>query len=88
VEVGYWWVPILRLGEECFGAAVLRPSEFANALDEVLKEIRAEATRSGNPMRTVYPTAVPVKGAALAESDCQAHATSRRNNVPWWRRRV
>lgn len=41
VEVGYWWVPILRLGEECFGAPVLRPNEFANALDEVLKEIRA-----------------------------------------------
>jgi hypothetical protein len=53
VEVGIWWVPILRLGEECFGAPVLRPSEFANALDEVLKEIRAEAAWSGNPMRTV-----------------------------------
>jgi hypothetical protein len=53
VEVGYWWVPILRLGEDCFGAPALRPSEFANALDEVLKEIRAEAKRSGNPMRTV-----------------------------------
>jgi hypothetical protein len=53
VEVGFWWVPFLRLGEECFGAPVLRPSEFANALDEVLKEIRAEATWSGNPMRTV-----------------------------------
>ena len=88
VEVGYWWVPILRLGEECLGAPVLRPSEFANALDEVLKEIRADATWSGNPMRTVHPTAVPAKGAALAESDCQAQATSRRNNVPWWRRGV
>jgi hypothetical protein len=53
VEVGYWWVPILRSGEECYGAPVLRPSEFANALDEVLKEIRAEATGSGNPMRKV-----------------------------------
>jgi hypothetical protein len=53
VEVGYWWVPILRLGEDCFGAPALRPSEFANALDGVLKEIRAEAKRSGNPMRTV-----------------------------------
>ena len=88
VEVGYWWVPILRLGEECLGAPVLRPSEFANALDEVLKEIRADATWSGNPMRTLHPTAVPAKGAALAESDCQAQATSRRNNVPWWRQGV
>ena len=53
VEVGYWWVPILRLGEECFGAPVVRPSEFATALGEVLKEIRAEATWSANPVRTI-----------------------------------
>ena len=53
VEVGYWWVPILKLGRECFGAPVLRPSEFANALDDVLKEIRAEPPWSGNPMRAV-----------------------------------
>jgi len=53
VEVGYWWVPILRLGEECFGAPVLRPSQFPDALSEVLKEIRAEARWIGNPMRTV-----------------------------------
>lgn len=52
VEVGCWWVPLLRLGEECFGAPALRPREFANALDEVLKEIRAAATRRVNPMRT------------------------------------
>jgi hypothetical protein len=52
VEVGYWWVPILRLGEECFGAPVLRPREFPDALREVLKEIRAEAGLSGSPMRT------------------------------------
>jgi hypothetical protein len=44
VEVGYWWVPMLRLGEECFGATVLRPGEFANSLDEVLKQIKADAT--------------------------------------------
>ena len=69
VEVGYWWVPILRLGEECFGAPVVRPSEFANALDEVLKEIRTEATWSGNPMRTVQPTTVHAKKVAIAESD-------------------
>jgi hypothetical protein len=41
LEVGCWWVPVLKLGEECFGAPALRPCEFANALDEVLKEIRA-----------------------------------------------
>src|ERR1700680_4488096 len=48
LEVGCWWVPILRLGEECFGAPALRPSEFANALDEVLKEIRGDDKRRGN----------------------------------------
>ena len=41
LEVGFWWVPILRLGDECFGAPALCPSEFANALDAVLKEIRS-----------------------------------------------
>jgi hypothetical protein len=49
VEVGYWWVPILRLGEECFGAPALRPGEFSSALNEVLKEIRAETSRNRNP---------------------------------------
>ena len=48
VEVGYWWVPILRLGEECFGAPAPRPGEFSNALNEVLKEIKAEANRTRN----------------------------------------
>jgi hypothetical protein len=52
VEVGYWWVPILKLGEECFGAPVLRPREFANELDKALREIRAEATWNENQMRT------------------------------------
>ena len=52
VEVGYWWVPMLRLGKECFGAPVLRPDEFANSLDELLKEIRADATWSENPVKT------------------------------------
>jgi hypothetical protein len=52
VEVGYWWVPMLRLGEECLGAPVLRPGEFANSLNELLEEIRAEATWSENPIQT------------------------------------
>lgn len=43
VEEGCWWVPIFRLGEECFGEPALRPTEFANALDAVLKEIRTAA---------------------------------------------
>jgi hypothetical protein len=67
VEVGHWWVPILRLGEECFGAPVVRPSEFANALGEVLMEIRAEATSSGIPIRTVQPITVHAKSFAHVE---------------------
>jgi hypothetical protein len=44
VEEGAWWVPILKWGEECFGMPPLRASEFADALDEILREIRADAT--------------------------------------------
>jgi len=47
VEVGYWWVPILRLGKECFGAPALRPSEFSRAINEVIEETKAEAKRNG-----------------------------------------
>jgi hypothetical protein len=43
VEQSCWWVPILRLGQDCFGAPALRPGEFTIALDEILKEIRADA---------------------------------------------
>jgi hypothetical protein len=41
VEVGCWWVPVLRIGAECVGASALRPSEFSNVLDELVDEIRA-----------------------------------------------
>ena len=66
VEVGYWWVPILRLGEECFGAPVVRPSEFANTIGEVLEEIRAQAATNGMPMRTLKPASVHAKKGAIA----------------------
>ena len=36
VEVGYGWVPILRVSEEYFGTPSLRPNAYANALDDVL----------------------------------------------------
>jgi hypothetical protein len=41
VEVGCWWVPVLRIGAECVGATALRPSEFSDVLDELVEEIRA-----------------------------------------------
>lgn len=72
VEVGYWWVPILRLGEECFGEPVVRPGEFASAIGEVLKEIRAEARLRAIPFRTVKPTVVHARKGAIAESDRRA----------------
>lgn len=40
VEESCWWLPALRQGERCFGTPALRPSEFANELDEVVREIR------------------------------------------------
>jgi hypothetical protein len=60
VEVGYWWVPILRLGQECFGEPAVRPSEFADAIGEVLEEIRAEGTSNGFAAREQSLTAAPV----------------------------
>ena len=51
VEKGCWWVPILKVGEECFGASALRPTEFANALDEVLEQIKAGFASRAIPVR-------------------------------------
>jgi hypothetical protein len=51
VEQSCWWVPILRLGQDCFGAPAMRPGEFTNALDKVLGEIRADATSRRMPMQ-------------------------------------
>jgi hypothetical protein len=45
VEVGCWWVPVLRVGAECFGAPALRPREFSEALDGIVDEIRTTATK-------------------------------------------
>src|SRR3984957_5617610 len=51
VENGCWWVPILKVGEECFGAPALRPTEFANALGEVLEQIKAGFASRTSPIR-------------------------------------
>jgi hypothetical protein len=51
VEKGCWWVPILKVGEECFGAPALRPTEFANALDEVLEQIKVGFASRAIPIR-------------------------------------
>jgi hypothetical protein len=48
VEVGCWWVPVLRVGAECFGAAALRPREFSDALTGIVDEIRATAAKAAS----------------------------------------
>jgi hypothetical protein len=51
VEKGCCWVPILRVGEECFSAPAMRPTEFATALDEVLEQIKAGFASRAKPIR-------------------------------------
>ena len=45
VEVGCWWVPVLRVGTDCFGAPAMRPREFSDVLNEIVHEIRATAAK-------------------------------------------
>ena len=46
VEVGCWWVPVLRVGAECCRAPALRPREFFDALTGIVDEIRATAAKT------------------------------------------
>ena len=39
VERGYWWLPVLKRGKECFGTSAFRPGEFIDAFDQLVKEI-------------------------------------------------
>ena len=45
VEVSCWWVPLLRVGVECFGAPALRPRDFSDALNGIVAEIRGTAAK-------------------------------------------
>jgi DNA-binding NtrC family response regulator len=40
VEDGCWWVPAVREGQPCLGAPALRPREFAEALEQLLRRAR------------------------------------------------
>jgi CheY-like chemotaxis protein len=40
VEDGCWWVPTVLRGERCTRAPAFRDSEFANALETMVKEVR------------------------------------------------
>ena len=46
VEVGCWWVPVLRNGENCLGTPAFRPSEFTSVFAEIVKGIITDATLS------------------------------------------
>jgi hypothetical protein len=71
VERGYWWLPALRRGQNCFGAPACRPGEFVTVLDATIEEIRsstrvaAETQRhiafqhSGSVVELPYPRRVP-----------------------------
>jgi hypothetical protein len=46
-EDGCWWVPLFRHGQKCRGTPALLPSEFAELLPLLVKEIAAgDSTRS------------------------------------------
>jgi hypothetical protein len=44
VEEGCWWVPVLRIGDECIGEPALRPHEFSIVLDVIVKELKVGPT--------------------------------------------
>jgi hypothetical protein len=43
VEEGCWWLPVLRNGESCLGAAAFRSNEFTRVLAEIVRRITADA---------------------------------------------
>ena len=54
VERGYWWLPALRRGQNCFGAPACRPSEFVTVLDATIEEIRSSMrVAAENQLHTV-----------------------------------
>lgn len=47
VEEGCWWLPVFRNGENCLGAAALRPREFSKAFRQMLEGIITGAKTTG-----------------------------------------
>jgi hypothetical protein len=47
VEEGCWWLPVLRNGENCLGAAALRPREFSQVFRQILEGIITGAKTTG-----------------------------------------
>jgi hypothetical protein len=46
VEEGCWWLPVIRNGHNCLGAAAFRPSEFTSVFAGIVKSIITDATLS------------------------------------------
>ena len=44
VEEGCWWLPVLRNGHNCLGAAAFRPNEFSCVFAEIVKSIITVST--------------------------------------------
>jgi hypothetical protein len=42
VEEGFWWVPVLQFGKECYGPA-LRVGDLAHFLDVLRKQLRLQS---------------------------------------------
>jgi hypothetical protein len=70
VEESCWWLPALRQGERCIGAPALRPSEFANLLDQVVAEIRSLRQSERKPKTLAA-------GAGNAEEGFTAHPSGK-----------
>jgi hypothetical protein len=46
LDDGCLWLPAVQHGVRCLGAPAMGPSEFANALDGIVREVRAHAQES------------------------------------------
>jgi hypothetical protein len=55
VEDGCWWLPLVHHGQKCLGTPALRPSEFIDVLDRMMREIELN-----NVAVTTVPQEVPV----------------------------
>ena len=40
VEEGGWWLPVLRVGQDCLGPLAVRTKEFSKVLTVMVKDIR------------------------------------------------
>jgi hypothetical protein len=98
IEKGCWWVPILKAGEECFGAPALRPTEFAKALDKVLEQIKAglessaiamqtarqapNRERNRKPVHVSWPAANAEALQAISVGGLPGHASTGEHGIP------